>query len=107
MKPTAPHFPLMIAACLISLTLTGCGSSSGRVDPVVAARVAEIDLPGIPDIPADLRQACPRPALSAGADAKVLTRRYAVALTDCDRRRARAVAWSDGVRRDFGGTKWD
>jgi len=88
---------------LISLILTGCAGSGARLDPDVAARLAEVDLPGIPDIPADLRQTCPRPPLTTGADAKVLTRRYEVSLTDCDRRRARAVAWSDRIRRDFGG----
>lgn len=86
---------------MISLTLTGCAGSGARLDPDVAARIAEIDLPGIPEIPADLRRACPRPPLAVGADAKVLMRRYEVSLTDCDRRRSRAVAWSDGVRRDF------
>ncbi|MCT8970566.1 hypothetical protein [Microbaculum marinisediminis] len=59
-------------------------------------------MPPIPVAPADLRRSCPKPPVAVGDDAMVVNRRYEVALQDCDRRRARAVAWSDRTARDYG-----
>jgi hypothetical protein len=83
------------------LTSSGCSTTADKVDPEVAAQIAKVMLPAIPDIPADLRADCETPRLGIGFDSKSLDDLYEVALRDCNLKRSRAVAWSDTIRRDY------
>lgn len=78
----------MIAGACLLLMLPGCASSTG----------SGLVKPDLPPIPSDLSERCRDPDVPDYVDSFASIAAHRKALSDCDKKRARAVAFYENVR---------